>query len=164
MKRNFRWLRTTRENFSVLGSGADPLFLNPLRNATRFPFRSVRWRFTYVRAYVLSTVSSFYHFFMDVLHLLSLVSNERTRDDLMIRVRTNVHENVCVWERERETERKNKWCKWLNMRMSASETNSETLCAYICISVYRYLFQPLPLFPLYYFLSFFYYYYYYYYY
>ena len=49
-----------------------------------------------MRAYVLSTVSSFYHFFMDVLHLLSLVSNGRTRDDLMIRVRTNVHENVCV--------------------------------------------------------------------
>lgn len=105
VKRNFRWLRTARENFSVLGSGADPLFLNPLRNATRFPFRSVRWRFTYVRAYVLSTVSSFYHFFMDVLHLLSLVSNGRTRDDLMIRVRTNMNENVCVCERERNREK-----------------------------------------------------------
>lgn len=107
VKRNFRWLRTARENFSVLGSGADPLFLNPLRNATRFPFRSVRWRFTYVRAYVLSTVSSFYHFFMDVLHLLSLVSNGRTRDDLMIRVRTNMNENVCVCEREKQRERIN---------------------------------------------------------
>ena len=120
-------------------SGARTLVLStPLRNADALFFlfvRSVRWRFTRVRAYLLFRRCRSTTFLMDVYTCCPTRSVRMgwTRDE-------SEWLGVCVtrerWEsvRERERERESR-CRVANVwgwEQARVENTSETLCAYIC--------------------------------